>query len=188
MASSLAPIRASFADEENETAQQQRPSVTWKLSPLSAHRAATQRSTSSGTYPASGFLWRPRLGSSPEINLGTQPHVVFLRPRTAPTLVLFSLMNSSEAAVTKYLPKSHLSRVIIRDNLNAQRLLEMEMKASEKTKKKMSHLHDHLKKKFMMDQLRKLGRWKREFMNIRQQLRAPVDPRSLHSNEKKWPP
>lgn len=48
-------------------------------------------------------------------------------PSSAPS----SLMNSSEAAVTKFLPKSHLSRVIIRDNLNAQRLYEMEVKSSQ---------------------------------------------------------
>lgn len=40
-------------------------------------------------------------------------------------------MNSSEAAVTKFLPKSHLSRVIIRDNLGAQRLYEMEVRPSQ---------------------------------------------------------
>lgn len=40
-------------------------------------------------------------------------------------------MNSSEAAVTKFLPKSHLSRVIIRDNLSAQRIYELEVKSSQ---------------------------------------------------------
>lgn len=40
-------------------------------------------------------------------------------------------MNSSEAAVKKFLPKSHLSRVIIRDNLSAQRIYEMEVKLSQ---------------------------------------------------------
>lgn len=44
------------------------------------------------------------------------------------------------------------------------------IKASDKTKKKMAHLYDHLKKKFMMDQLRKLGRWRRESMNIQRYL------------------
>ena len=39
-------------------------------------------------------------------------------------------MNSSEAAVKKFLPKSHLPRVIIRDNLSAQRVYEMEVKSS----------------------------------------------------------
>jgi hypothetical protein len=36
------------------------------------------------------------------------------------------------------------------------------MKASDKTKRKMSYLYDHLKKKFMMDQLRKMIRWRRD--------------------------
>lgn len=40
-------------------------------------------------------------------------------------------MNSSETAVKKFLPKSHLSRVIIRDNLSAQRIYEMEVKSSQ---------------------------------------------------------
>lgn len=44
------------------------------------------------------------------------------------------------------------------------------MKTVEKTKKKMSHLYDHLKKKFLMDQFRKLGRWRREFLSVRQYL------------------
>lgn len=68
------------------------------------------------------------------------------------------------------LPKSHLSRVIIRDNLNAQRIYEMEMKASDKTKRKMSYLYDHLKKKFMTDQLRKMMRWRRDSMSTQQYL------------------
>ncbi|XP_025789360.1 dual specificity protein phosphatase 18 [Puma concolor] len=80
------------------------------------------------------------------------------------------LMNSSEAAVKKFLPKSNLPRVIIRDNLSAQRVYEMEIRTSDKTKRKMSHLYDHLKKKFMTDQLRKLGCWRRESMNIQQYL------------------
>lgn len=38
-----------------------------------------------------------------------------------------SIINSSDANVKKLLPKSHLPRVIIRDNLNAQRIYEMEV-------------------------------------------------------------
>ncbi|XP_054412119.1 uncharacterized protein C5orf52 homolog isoform X1 [Pongo abelii] len=76
------------------------------------------------------------------------------------------LMNSSEAAMKKSLPKSHLSRVIIHDNRIAQRIYEMEVSALEKTKKKISHYYEHLKKKFMTEQLRKLGRWREESVNI----------------------
>uniref|UniRef100_A0A671EQ09 Chromosome 5 open reading frame 52 n=1 Tax=Rhinolophus ferrumequinum TaxID=59479 RepID=A0A671EQ09_RHIFE len=148
---------------------QPKPSVTWDLSSPSARAAAAQATTSSGAYRGSASRRYGR-GNRPEINVKAHPQICFLQPRTAQPLVLFSLMNSSEAAVTKFLPKSHLSRVIIRDNLGAQRLYEMEIKASDKTKKKMAHLYDHLKKKFMMDQLRKLGRWKRESMNIQRYL------------------
>ncbi|KAM7051444.1 uncharacterized protein C5orf52 homolog [Molossus nigricans] len=169
---------------ENGVTQQHRPSVTWNLSSPKVNPAATKRITSSGTYPASAVFRRHRLGSRPEINLGSQPQICFLQPRTSQPMVLFSLMNSSEAAVTKFLPKSHLSRVIIRDNLSAQRIYELEMKASEKTKKKMSHLYDHLKKKFMTDQLRKLGRWRRESTNIRQYLDSIRNARLLHPKRK----
>lgn len=44
------------------------------------------------------------------------------------------------------------------------------MKASDKTKRKMSHLYDHLKKKFMTDQLRKMLRWRRESLSTQQYL------------------
>ncbi|XP_008141040.1 uncharacterized protein C5orf52 homolog [Eptesicus fuscus] len=168
MADSQPPPPESSPSVENGAAQQHRPSVSWNLTSPTASAAATKKT--SGIYPASAAFQRHRLVSRPEINLGTQPQICFLRPRTSQPLVLFSLMNSSEAAVTKFLPKSHLSRVIIRDNLSAQRIYELEMKTVEKTKKKMSHLHDHLKKKFLMDQFRKLGRWRREFLSVRQYL------------------
>ncbi|XP_029423173.1 uncharacterized protein C5orf52 homolog [Nannospalax galili] len=42
--------------------------------------------------------------------------------------------------------------------------------ASDKTKRKMSHLHDYLKKKFMTDQLRKMLRWRRESLSTQQYL------------------
>ncbi|KAB1255162.1 uncharacterized protein Cadr_000028235 [Camelus dromedarius] len=188
----LTPETLSRVEDEYPAASQQpRPSITWNLGSPIAYAAADQATTSSGTSPASVFLWRGRLGSRPDIHVGTQPRICFLRPRTAQPLMLFSLMNSSEAAVKKFLPKSHLSQVIIRDNLSAQRIYEMEIRASDKTKKKMGHLYDHLKKKFMADQLRKLGRWRRESMNIRQYLdsiRAHKVPLKVQPNKKSRPP
>ncbi|XP_036305507.1 uncharacterized protein C5orf52 homolog [Pipistrellus kuhlii] len=168
MADSQPPPPEASPGAENEAAQQHRPSVSWNLASSSTGAAASKKTA--GAYPASAAFQRHRLISRPDINLGAQPQICFLRPRTSQPLVLFSLMNSSEAAVTKFLPKSHLSRVIIRDNLSAQRMYEMEMKTVDKTKKKMSHLYDHLKKKFLVDQFRKLGRWKREFLSVRQYL------------------
>ncbi|XP_055260473.1 uncharacterized protein C5orf52 homolog isoform X2 [Moschus berezovskii] len=64
-------------------------------------------------------------------------------------------------------------------------------RAADKTKKKMSYLYDHLKKKFMTDQLRKLGRWRRESTNIRQYLdsiRGNKVPLKAQPNRKDQPP
>ncbi|XP_059974316.1 uncharacterized protein C5orf52 homolog [Mesoplodon densirostris] len=185
----LSPVPESLSKVEGESpavSQQPRPSVTWNLGSPIACAVAPQVTTSSGTSPASAFFRRSRLCSRPDIHVRTKPQICFLQSRTAQSPVLFSLLNSSEAAVKKFLPKSHLSRVIIRDNLSAQRIYEMEVKASDKTKKKTGHLYDHLKKKFRTDQLRKLGRWRRESMNTRQYLdsiRVYEEP-----NEKDQPP
>ncbi|MXQ94306.1 hypothetical protein E5288_WYG007304 [Bos mutus] len=180
-------LLAKAGDENSAVGQQLRPSVTWNLdSPV-----AGEATSSSGTYPASAFFRHSRLSNRRDTHVGSQPKICFLRPRTAQPLVLFSLMNSSEAAVKKFLPKSHLSRVIIRDNLSAQRIYEMEIRAADKTKKKMNHLYDHLKKKFMTDQLRKLGRWRRESTNIRQYLdsiRGNKVPLKPQPNRKNQPP
>uniref|UniRef100_A0A8C8ZW68 Chromosome 5 open reading frame 52 n=1 Tax=Prolemur simus TaxID=1328070 RepID=A0A8C8ZW68_PROSS len=154
-------------------AQPSKPSVTWDLRPSTDLGCAAPASGSSYATHSSNFFPRARLGSQDVV--ADRPQVCFVRPRAAPSPVLFSLMNSTEAGVNKHLRKSRLSRVIIHDNRSAQRLCEMEIRASDKTKKKMNHLYDHLKKKFMIDQLRKLGRWKRESMNIQQYLTAP-DP------------
>uniref|UniRef100_A0A8C6AYX0 Uncharacterized protein n=1 Tax=Monodon monoceros TaxID=40151 RepID=A0A8C6AYX0_MONMO len=143
---------------------QPRPSVTWNLGSPIACAVGPRATTSSGTSPASAFFRRSRKARQPP------RQICFLRPRTAQSPLLFSLMNSSEAALKKFLPKSHLSRVIIRDNLSAQRIYEMEVKLSQTRPRKMGHLYDHLKKKFTTDQLRKLGRWRRESMNVWQYL------------------
>ncbi|XP_004481395.1 uncharacterized protein C5orf52 homolog [Dasypus novemcinctus] len=177
--SDLLPIHRQNASAEPPAGEHPpRQSVTWDPNSPMAFAATAQPSTSYGTNlvptpartstPTS--LQRSTRSGSVDMVLGVRPQIIFLRPRTAQTPVLFSLMNSSEAAVKKLLPKSHLSRVIIRDNLSAQRILEIEIRASDKTKKKMGHLFDHLKKKFLTDQLRKLGRWRREFASIQQYL------------------
>ncbi|XP_044530238.1 uncharacterized protein C5orf52 homolog [Gracilinanus agilis] len=100
------------------------------------------------------------------------PRLEFMKPKAYQSPVLFSLMNASEVAVKKFLPKSHLSRVIIRDNLSAQRIFELERRVAEKTKKKMSYFFDHLKKKFMTDQLRKMNRWRREALPVQRYLES----------------
>ncbi|KAJ1073820.1 hypothetical protein K5549_007058 [Capra hircus] len=156
------------AEDENSAVGQQLRSVTWNLdSPTAGARTRGSRTLRLllPRQPRGSWSWLSR-------TLGASEPGLFLDPRRACATFssLCSLMNSSEAAMKKFLPKSHLSRVIIRDNLSAQRIYEMEIRAADKTKKKMNHLYDHLKKKFMTDQLRKLGRWRRESTNIRQYL------------------
>ncbi|XP_075389523.1 uncharacterized protein C5orf52 homolog [Tenrec ecaudatus] len=165
----LCPIPEVQQNEGNAQKQSFRPSVTWNLNSPSTHRTSTQSVPNTSSGSTAGFL-RRESDHGPEVFTESQPQICFLRPRSSAPPVLFSIMNSSEAAVTKFLPKSHLSRVIIRDNLSTQRIFEMETKASDRTKKKMSHLYDHLKKKFMTDQLRKLGRWRRESLSLQQYL------------------
>ncbi|XP_006972990.1 uncharacterized protein C5orf52 homolog [Peromyscus maniculatus bairdii] len=140
-----------------------KPSVKWDLG--SNFESVAKETTSPGTD-----FRRERMESQPEISPRIHPQIYFLRPRPQVPKLLFSIMNSNDANVRKILPKSHLSRVIIRDNLNAQRIYEMEMKASDKTKRRMSHLYDHLKKKFMTDQLRKMLRWRRDSLSTQQYL------------------
>lgn len=89
MADSQVPHPQSSPSEENGVTQQHRPSVTWNLSSPKVNAAATKTSTSSGTYPASAVFRRHRLGSRPEINLGSQPQTCFLQPRTSKPMVLF---------------------------------------------------------------------------------------------------
>ncbi|XP_053861950.1 uncharacterized protein C5orf52 homolog isoform X1 [Malaclemys terrapin pileata] len=55
----------------------------------------------------------------------SRPRVTFFQPRVNQVLVLFSLFNGSEVAVKRFLPKSHLSTVIIRDNTSVQRIQEI---------------------------------------------------------------
>ncbi|XP_032327414.1 uncharacterized protein C5orf52 homolog isoform X2 [Camelus ferus] len=86
----LTPETLSRVEDEYPAASQQpRPSITWNLGSPIAYAAADQATTSSGTSPASVFLWRGRLGSRPDIHVGTQPRICFLRPRTAQPLMLF---------------------------------------------------------------------------------------------------
>ncbi|XP_025048554.1 uncharacterized protein C5orf52 homolog, partial [Alligator sinensis] len=95
----------------------------------------------------------------------------------------------SEAAARRFLPKSRISTVIIRDNASAQRLQDLEVtgprglpaaparpgplrsapgpivpkaKHLEQRSRKTSHFHEHLRKKFVGEQQRKMSRWRRE--------------------------
>nr|XP_002719755.1 uncharacterized protein C5orf52 homolog isoform X1 [Oryctolagus cuniculus] len=185
MSSSLTPIAELPSVAKDPATQPVR--VTWDLAPSEDCEAAAQATPGPST-PRGPELRRDRFGSRAELVLGVHPQLYFLPPRAPQPLVLVSVTNSSEAAVKRFLPKNHLSRVIIRDNLSAQRICEVEIRASEKTKKKMSHLHDHLKKKFMLEQLQKLGRWRRESMSIRQYLYSLQPVYKFQPHKRSQPP
>nr|XP_055243196.1 uncharacterized protein C5orf52 homolog isoform X2 [Gorilla gorilla gorilla] len=167
--------RGCTTTREAAMTQPTRSSVTCDQGSSTICGTAAQATTSSSATSGSNYQ-RDRLGRRPEIGVGGQPQICFPRPRSAQQPVLFSLMNSSEAAMKKTLPKSHLSRVIIHDNRIAQRIYEMEVSALEKIKKKISHYYEHLKKKFMTEQLRKLGRWREEYVNSNWYLTFGIPP------------
>lgn len=98
MVPSQAPIPESFPGLKKATTQQPKPSVTRDLSSLRAQGATAHATTSSGTYSASAFR-RGGLGSLPETNVGTQPQIFFLRPRSARPLVLFRCGAGAQAAL-----------------------------------------------------------------------------------------
>ncbi|XP_004645616.1 uncharacterized protein C5orf52 homolog isoform X1 [Octodon degus] len=161
----LAPVAEQSCSVEDPAAQPCRPSVKWDLESSTDYEIVGKATTSSAVASSSDFR-RDRFERRQEVNAGSGPQVIFLPPRTAYHPVLFSLMNCSEAAVKKVLPKSHLSQVIMRDNLHAQRTYELQEKALEKARKKTIQWYEHLKKKFIADQLRKMGHWRQESMKI----------------------
>nr|XP_033811690.1 uncharacterized protein C5orf52 homolog [Geotrypetes seraphini] len=58
--------------------------------------------------------------------------------------------------------KTHLSRVIIHDNISERRILELKEKHEEDLKKKTEIFHDSLKKRFLSNLQKKNSRWARE--------------------------
>ncbi|OBS80711.1 hypothetical protein A6R68_21094 [Neotoma lepida] len=152
----------SFPAVFDSSTQPKRPSVKWDLG---SNFESVAKET---TAPGMGFR-RERPDLQPDLGFHIHPQIYFLRPRPPVPKLILSL-NSNDANVKKIFPKSRLSRVIIRDNLNAQRIYEMEVKASDKTKRRMSHLYDHLKKKFITDQLRKMLRWRRDSQSTQEYL------------------
>ncbi|XP_042297820.1 uncharacterized protein C5orf52 homolog [Sceloporus undulatus] len=108
------------------------------------------------------FLWEEEEEEARPAE-GRRPIVTSFQPRVQPELVLFSLFNSGESALRRFLPKSHLSKVIIQDNTSVQRVQEIKLKHIEASKKKVGSMFDQMKKKFLHDQQKKMDRWKKEF-------------------------
>lgn len=105
MVPGLGPVTESFRSVENATTQQPKPSVTWDLSSPSAQAAAAQATTSSGAYPRSASR-RDGPGNRPEINVGAQPQICFLQPRTSQPLVLFRCGAGAQCVDQPELPQT----------------------------------------------------------------------------------
>ncbi|XP_062999930.1 uncharacterized protein C5orf52 homolog [Elgaria multicarinata webbii] len=106
------------------------------------------------------------------------PTVTFFQPRVSQVLVLFSLFNGNDVALRRFLPKSHLSKVIIRDNTSVQRVQEIKVRHIEDSKRKMGNLFDQMKKKFVHDQQKKMTRWKKDYSRYDRMLQQ-IDQRAL---------
>ncbi|XP_060105324.1 uncharacterized protein C5orf52 homolog [Heteronotia binoei] len=109
---------------------------------------------------------------------GPRPVVTFFQPRSSQELVLFSLLAGSEAVIRRFLPKSHVSNVIIRDNTSVQRVQEIKLRHLDNSKKKVGSYCEHMKKKFLHDQKTKVNRWKKQYSRYQRMLEK-IDQRAM---------
>ncbi|XP_054853078.1 uncharacterized protein C5orf52 homolog [Eublepharis macularius] len=107
-----------------------------------------------------------------------RPVVTFFQPRSSQELVLFSLFAGHDAAVRKFLPKSHVSNVIIRDNTSVQRLQEIKLRHLDNSQRKNVSYYEQVKKKFVHDQQNKMNRWKKQY-NRYQRMLEEIDQRAI---------
>ncbi|XP_026577997.1 uncharacterized protein C5orf52 homolog [Pseudonaja textilis] len=101
-----------------------------------------------------------------------QPVVTFFQPRDHQVLVLYS-----EAALKRFLPKSHLAKVIIQDNVSVQRVQDIKKQQIERRKKKAENLFDQMKRRFLQNQQKKTFRWKKEY-DYYQKMLEEIDQRN----------
>nr|XP_016852547.1 PREDICTED: uncharacterized protein C5orf52 homolog [Anolis carolinensis] len=90
---------------------------------------------------------------------------------------LCSLFHTGESAVKRFLPKSHLSKVIIQDNASVQRVQDIKLQHLENSKRKVGSMLDHMKKTFLHDQQKKMARWRKEYQHYQRMLEK-IDQRA----------
>ncbi|XP_026548368.1 uncharacterized protein C5orf52 homolog, partial [Notechis scutatus] len=83
----------------------------------------------------------------------------------------------SEAALKRFLPKSHLAKVIIQDNVSVQRVQDIKKQQIERRKKKAENLFDQMKRRFLQNQQKKTFRWKKEY-DYYQKMLEEIDQRN----------
>ncbi|XP_034284568.1 uncharacterized protein C5orf52 homolog [Pantherophis guttatus] len=105
------------------------------------------------------------------------PVVTFFQPREHQVLVLYSQQTCSEKALKRFLPKSHLAKVIIQDNVSVQRVQEIKKQQIEGRKKKAENLLDQMKRRFLQNQQKKTFRWMKEY-SYYQKMLEEIDQRN----------
>ncbi|XP_070618485.1 uncharacterized protein C5orf52 homolog isoform X2 [Erythrolamprus reginae] len=88
-----------------------------------------------------------------------------------------SQQTCSEKALKRFLPKSHLAKVIIQDNVSVQRVQELKKQQIEGRKKKAENLLDQMKRRFLQNQQKKTYQWKKEH-NYYQKMLEEIDYRA----------
>ncbi|XP_062814537.1 uncharacterized protein C5orf52 homolog [Anolis carolinensis] len=106
-----------------------------------------------------------------------RPTVTSFQPSGPQELVLYSLFHTGESAVKRFLPKSHLSKVIIQDNASVQRVQDIKLQHLENSKRKVGSMLDHMKKTFLHDQQKKMARWRKEYQHYQRMLEK-IDQRA----------
>ncbi|XP_077163913.1 uncharacterized protein C5orf52 homolog [Paroedura picta] len=106
------------------------------------------------------------------------PVVTFFQPQASQEPLLFSLFTGNEVALRRFLPKSHISNVIIRDNTSVQRVQEIKLKHLDNSKRKVGNYFEHMKKSFLHDQQNKMNRWKQQYSRYQRMLEK-IDQRAM---------
>ncbi|CAK8679979.1 unnamed protein product [Clavelina lepadiformis] len=114
-----------------------------------------------------------------------KPVVVFCELRRPPDeIVNISSQNGAEGVVTRMLPKSHVSHVILNANVSEERFLDMKVSTENKMQRKSKDVHNHFINTFIKRLERKQQRWMREdeYVSKNFQLSAPGRGKTQESN------
>jgi len=103
--------------------------------------------------------------------------VVFCELRRPPEEIInISSQNGAEGVVTRKLPKSHVSHVILNANVSEERFLDMKVNIGDRMKKKSMDGHDHFMNTFVKRLERKQQRWMKEDNHVKKNI-AVMTPR-----------
>ncbi|XP_078492308.1 uncharacterized protein LOC100183185 [Ciona intestinalis] len=107
-----------------------------------------------------------------------KPTIVYCElRRPADEIINISSQNGAEGVVTRMLPKSHVSHVILNANVSEERFLGMKVSTENKMLKKNNELHEHFMNTFMRRLERKQQRWMKEDNYVSKNFQLTLTPR-----------